>query len=526
MNADSISSHPRSARDPLFVLISTVAFLLYALGVVTLDQARSPGWGVEAAGPLPSAISYLVYGVPLGALDENVQVEINRPNGVQNGVAAAASGFVPRGRLIPNTPDGLGAGSVLFATLALKMFGKNIAALVKFFLLLEGISVFAFAARFRDTRLFFIPLYFFVFTIILVTPLSIGFDAVVGMPIGGQRFFVAATFLPAVHIIFELMDGSSNTADRKEAISGNLLLFVQSVLLFATLLVRSATSYVFGVIVFAAAYRLYRDRREHRSSVGLMYKAAIILSGLAVWVVVVTAALPNYVETGRAVGNFWHRSFVGLAFHPNWPFGNLREVYKCPLIGGLSREGSADSNAFCVWEADPRNAGVPASDLRYSYFSGDYEKVIRAAYFYVVTHYPKQTFELYAFVKSEELYFVLSQSWKFLFELFDAHASKGLYAIVAIQCALFAYAAFQFGRNDSAFVAMLFFILLALFVLSIAPRYVAWSSFETAIDMIFLMYGCFVLALLWLVRLVPDLLRPPIQRLRARNQSRPLTMTD
>jgi len=97
---------------------------------------------------------------------------------------------------------------------------------------------------------------------------------------------------------------------------------------------------------------------------------------------------------------------------------------------------------------------------------------------------------------------------------------------VALQAALFAYAAFQFGRNDPAVVTMLFFILLGLFVLSIPPRYVAWSSFETGIDMIFLMYGCLVLALLWLVRSMASLLRAPIRRLGARHRWRQPTTTD
>jgi hypothetical protein len=427
-------------------------------------------------------------------------VEVNRPD-VQKGMAIASSGFVPRGRLLPYTPDGAGAGPVLLATLALKMFGMNVSALVKFFLLFEGISVFAFAARFRDKRLFFIPLCFFVFTIMLITPLCMSPNAISQMPIGGQRFFVAAAFLPAMHLIFELLDEPSNKIDLKRAVSNSSLLFVQGALLFAAVLVRSATSYVIGGLIMAAAFRLYRDRKAHRSSLDLIFKIAIISSGLAFWVVVVVKTLPTFVETGRALGVFWHRSFVSLERHPDWPFGNLHEIYKCPVFPqvGLSREGSPDSNAFCVWEADPRNAGLSASDLRYSYFGGDYEKVVRSAYFYVLTHYPRQAFELYAFVKSQRIYSTLRQSLDFLFELFDAHAPKRLFAIMALQCALFACAIFLFCRDGLTFVKNQLFISLTLFVLSIAPAYVAWSSLETGIDMIFLMYSCLVLALLLLV---------------------------
>jgi hypothetical protein len=515
MSADNTSIHSRPACDPLFVLVSAVAFLLYALGVFTLDQARSPGWGLEAAAPLPSAISSLVYGTPVGAIDENVMVEVNRPN-VQKGMATAASGFVPRGRLIPYTPDGIGSGSVLFATLALKMFGKNVAALVRFFLLFEGLSVLAFALRFRDQRLFFIPLYFFVFTVMLITPLCASLDEIMDTPIGGQRFFVAAAFLPTMHIIFELMDEPPGKFDRRTALSNNLLFLVQCILLFATLLVRSAASYVLGGIILAAVFRIYRDRKAHRNSLDLLSKTAIFSSALVFWIVVVAQTLPAFVESGRALGNVWHRAFVSFAQHPDWPFGNLHDIYKCPVYSqvGLSREGSPDSNGFCIWAADPRNAGASPSDLRYTYFGGDSEKAVRSAYFYVLTHYPRQTFELYAFVKTQGIFSTVKASLDFLLDVFDTQAPRRVVVIVAIQCALFGYAVFLFSRKGSSFLTTQFLILATLFVLSIAPRYVAWASVDTAFDLFFLLYSCLVLALLlavsFVINLVTSSKAPPL----------------
>jgi hypothetical protein len=228
---------------------------------------------------------------------------------------------------------------------------------------------------------------------------------------------------------------------------------------------------------------------------------------LAFWIIVVAQTLPAFVDSGRTLGNFWHRAFTSFMHHPDWPFGNLQEIYRCPVYSqvGLSREGSPDSNAFCVWEADPRNAGLSASDLRYTYFGGDYEKVVRSAYFYVLTHYPRQAFELYAFVKSREIYSTLRLSLGFLLDIFNTQAPKRLIAIVAMQCALFGWAVFLFFRNGTTFVTTQFLILMALFVLSIAPRYVAWASLDTAIDMIFLMYSCLILGLLLTVSFVINL---------------------
>jgi hypothetical protein len=59
---------PRFPYEVGFVLMAVVSFLLYALGVLTLHQDSQPGWGLEGKGPIPAAISHLIYGTPLGAV--------------------------------------------------------------------------------------------------------------------------------------------------------------------------------------------------------------------------------------------------------------------------------------------------------------------------------------------------------------------------------------------------------------------------------------------------------------------------
>jgi hypothetical protein len=96
----------------------------------------------------------------------------------------------------------------------------------------------------------------------------------------------------------------------------------------------------------------------------------------------------------------------------------------------------------------------------------------------------------------------------YLPDLFHAQAPKRVVAVAAIQCVLFGCAVFLFFRNGWSFVTTQFLILMMLFVLSIAPRYVAWASLDTAVDMVFLMYGCLILALLLVVSFAVDLVRP------------------
>ncbi len=196
------------ARKTLFVLISVASFFLYALGVLTLRQDHAPGWALETAGPIPIAISHLVYGTPLGAVDYNLLMRFYHPNAasVQDIVAAAAEGSIPRGQVVIYSPDGLGAGSNLFATVAMWMFGIDISSVVLFYLVFVGMSVFAFVWRYRDERLVVVPLYFLVVTIMLLTPLCTAHLGIDQNPIGGNRYFVLATFLPALHIFLSSLN--------------------------------------------------------------------------------------------------------------------------------------------------------------------------------------------------------------------------------------------------------------------------------------------------------------------------------
>jgi len=58
--------------------------------------------------------------------------------GVQDVLAAAAAGSMPRGAVEMTTPEGLGAGMNLFATIAMWMFGIRISSLVLLFLVFVG----------------------------------------------------------------------------------------------------------------------------------------------------------------------------------------------------------------------------------------------------------------------------------------------------------------------------------------------------------------------------------------------------
>jgi hypothetical protein len=485
----------RSARRELFVLICTASFLLYALTALALHQDRAAGWNIEAQGPIPAAISHLVYGTPLGALDHTLLMKFYQPDGgtVQDIMAAAAAGSVPRGATIMYTLDGNGVGANLFATLAMWLFGIDVSSLILFYLVFVGTSALAFVCRYRDQRLIVVPLYFSAVTIMLLTPLSTSHMGVNENAIGGIRFFVLAAFLPALHIFFELID-RSEPVWRGVRIFNYVLLFVQGILFSAALLVRSSTGYLLGPLLLALAWRLYRDRAEGRRLIPLGWKSAIVVATLAFWTVFVVAATPAYVHNHREFGIFWHRAFASLSFHPAWPFGSLQQIYDCKKYIPEELSGAPDRNAQCIWFAYPPNKERPPAEVSLEIYDGKYEMVLRNAYFYVVTHYPRQAFELYFLIKPQLIKQTFADAWSFLLQLGQAPVADGILVLVAGQLLLFVLFIVSTALGGAKPLDRRMMIFPLLFLVSLAPRFVAWASWVTGADLIFLMYSCFLLA--------------------------------
>lgn len=506
INSSVVTS--RHARE-IIVLISIASFFLYALAVLALHQDRATGWSIEAQGPIPVAISHLVYGTPLGALDHNVWMKFLHPNGVsvQEMVSAAAAGFIPRSQTDPFSTDGIGAGSSLFATLAMWMFGIKILSLVVFYISFVWISVLAFVWRYQDKRLLVVPFYFFVATVMLLTPLADSSSGISQNPIGGNRYFAMAAFLPTLHIFFELVEHYDGVR-RKLPFSNCLLLFVQGILLFGALLVRSSTGYLLGGLLLALIWRLYLDQKRRVLLTPLAYKSAIVGSALVLWALLVAASMPAYVYSGRTLGNFWHRAFISFSIHPGWPFGDLRRQYDCTkyIPEGLNREHE-DRNGHCIWWVYPPNATRPPSEVLQGTYGGEYEKALRNAYFYVVAHYPQQAFELYFFIKPRMIKDTLTQAWNYLFQISQAPVTRSLFVILLAQLAVFISFIISTALIAHTVVDRRMIIFPIFFLLSLAPRLVAWSSWQTGADMIFLMYSCLVLAALLPVQLLMMVVR-------------------
>jgi hypothetical protein len=503
--ADKTATSSGRRKAIILALLAAASFLLYAAGVLMLHQDRAPGWSLEADGPIPAAVSYLIYGTPLGAVERDVRRKFNLRGGisVQDVLAMAASKSIPPGPVDSTTIDGGGAGAGVFATIAMGLFGLKISSLVELYLLMTGVSAAAFALRFRDRRLLVLPLYFLVATAMLLTWLGTSKYAVDQVPIGGLRYFVMATFLPALHIFFEIVDGNAAAAGWQRIIANALLLLLQALLLFGVLLARSSAGYVLGVLFALWIWRFYRERRRPAQRSALLRDGAVVAGAFGIWCMIVVTALPAYLQTGRLLGNFWHRAFASFVFHPDWPFGDLRQVYDCTRYfpEGLNRH-AMDRNGHCVWWLYPANADRAPDAVAAGIYDGEYEKAVRQAYFYVITHYPRQTFELYAFYKSALIANTMTAAWDALFELPHAPVANALLVVALAQLMVFIAFVIAVALIERTVVDLPFAIFPLLFMASVPPLYVAWSSLWTSTYFVFLMYSCLVLAAVLLVQVL------------------------
>jgi hypothetical protein len=471
-----------------------LTFLIYGSGVLSLHQERHSGWSVEVSSSLPAALSYSVYGTPLGMINVNVEsvfreVFLTNRISVQEAVARSAAGDLPSGGVTKISNDGNGAGYPIFASLAMRLFGSHLSSVLYSFLLLMGVSTLAFIYRFQDDRLFMVPLLFFALALMLL--LASNARVRDQCPIGGIRYFSVAGILPTLHILFELSD---RLRPQPTAAIRNLILLALQVLMFAVVvLARGSAGYLLGLVVLAALVGIcanWRSRAELRQMIGKAGFTILVSMG---FVSIIAASVPDYVKTGRFFGTVWHRAVVSLGRHPDWPFGNLREVYDCTNVipQGLVR-GSEDRNAHCIfWSSYPRTVTGKPSDKEVEEVNahthdGIYESLMRSAFFYVVRDYPRQVFELHFYYKSVLILRTLRKA----LHLDLTAQDTTILALIALQCGVFiafvVWGAYCVNRQITPRVG----IMLVLFVFSLTPLYVAWSDdLSTSIDTIAFMYA-------------------------------------
>ncbi|MBV8753805.1 MAG: hypothetical protein JO328_13175 [Hyphomicrobiales bacterium] len=470
-------------------ILSFLSYLLYAAAALIAVKEHPSAWADEHDYSLPAAISHAVYGTRLGIYQSSVRAvffALDRtgltPQSLRDAVEVASRGDLPPGGYTLAN-DGLGAGQPLFMGVAADLFGPHLSSFPILFLLLMGIATFCFIARFDDSRLFMVPLTFTALCVMLLTPLLSDQEVLDQAPIGGNRFFGMLGVLPALHLYFDLREEPTKMSSSRSRLSA-----VQLVLLLLTILTRSSSAYLLGLLALGGFER-WRSTRVDRARRSIFWREVRRLALLAlVSQTIMVAIVYDYMLRGRVFGAVWHRAFVSLSLHPEWPFGNLREVYDCTKVmpEGLTR-AQHDANGYCVWFAV--NHDQPASKLAEGVLGPAYEATLRNALFKVICSYPRQAFELYFYYKPLFLWQTLRRAVDIEWRAF----SPSVLALVTLEIVLFLGFIINGALAGKPEVTWRLGVIPILFVLSIPSQFIAWSSLHTGVEVVFYMY-CLIAA--------------------------------
>ena len=398
---------------------------------------------------------------------------------VREALDEAVHANVPAGGSLTIAEDGNGVGCVVFASLAMRLFGPHLSSLTYGFLSLVGLSTVAFLLRYQDVRVFVVPFFFSALTVMLLTPLATSEMNLGQAPIGGIRYFVIAGILPTLHLFFEVTD-----RDRQRprlsvlpaALSG-LQIFIFAV----ANLVRNGAGYLLGPLL-AGSVMAIRARRGADVST-ILRKIGFGMAMLIASISVIFAWLPgDYLEAGRAFGIMWHRAVISFGANPTWPFPGIHDSYRCEkaIPEGIV-PGIVDRNGHCIWLAYGPNRDRPIDELSRAVHSGQYELAMREAYFHIIRVYPRDTLETLLYYKPRLILQTLLRAFSF-----DVSGRNGVVALLVLFQFLIIILASAVTASDPTFrsirTLLLPFLLLSLF--SLPPYIIAWSLPWTVPDLI------------------------------------------
>ena len=465
--------HLPSVRTGRFrPLLAGLAFLAYAAAIIWVWQqdGQKSTWRAEQDGSLQVAAAYLFYGKPFGSIDGGLW-DFYLKHWAQPAdlfLANASDRKIPSGETIPTAMEDNALGHAYFATAALFLFGPHASSLVFGFAALLGLSALMFLLRFPDDRILAIAVLFSALTLMLLRaewPINQG-------PIGGIRLFVIAGIFPALHIILELVDSGRHSAKS----SRYALLVGQFALLLSVIAIRGSAMYFVGAVAFAAILSVWVRRRDpSRRRVVVAKVAFLIMLGVVGHFAGRLLTPDAYLDAGLS-DTYWHRAFIGLGEHPDWPFGDLAARMDCRP--GSLHPGVTDGNGHCAYLAATKKgaeAGVQ--------YGRQYETALRQAFLQVATDYPEKVLETYLIYKPLAMWDTLLGSTKFELSL----GTLPIIAAVAVQLAiLIAMIRLPAGERSELRAICAAFAIIATF--SLAPQLFAWSSSWTSMDLICYLY--------------------------------------
>jgi hypothetical protein len=468
------------------MVAAVVSFIIYVSAVVAIQQPGENFFYCERVG-LAVALSNVVYQAPFGKVYPAVETTLLDMRAPAGSVFEKAKQLGAQ----PEDPvtainDGDGAGFILVATLAMRVFGPHLFSIPFFALGLMAISAVMFLWRFHDDRCTIVTMTFFSLTLMLCTPLVSDPEVASQMPVGGLRYFSLLAILPAFHLALELIDGQGQPS----RVAGWLnlsLLKVQVILLVLAIFVRESAGSLAGPILLIGLLKVWRDRRYRDKLQWFCRKASVVAMAGAIFVAVLLIALPSpYLRDGRATTLFWDRPLISLGVNPGWPFEHLRAIYDCTrdIPEGLVA-GVVDRNSHCVWWHWVRARDIPTEVAISELYGSRYDAVMRAVLFNIVRLYPSEVLATLFYHKPKWIV----ESIAYLTLNPTVHYSSLNVLVIAGFVNFLGLLAISAGISTRSKLHLAG--LGALFGISVIPSYlVAWALPHTTADLLFYCLLC------------------------------------
>lgn len=458
------------------------SLIIYAVATLVLNQPRYVQYDTERTS-LAAAVSNAAYGAPIGTIYTGVLSPLwdsSRP--MQQTFEETARGEVHAGSLLKVAMDGNGIGYVLFATLAMRLFGLHLSSLAFALITLMAVSTCVFLLRYRDDRLLTVPLYFLSLTIMLNTPLVSDPWFASQVPIGGIRYFSLVGIVPAMHTLLEFAE--PRKVDPRTTIGNFILLGIQLLVLAIAIVVRSSAGYLLGAIGagFLVVVRTYASNRASlRNIIGKGAFAAVL--GALFLAVFILWIPKSYKESGRAMGLVWHRVLISLGANPAWPFGELRNIYQChrQVAEGLV-PGIVDRNGHCIWAAYRLSHGLSAESTADDIYDDRYETTLEKAFFDITRLYPVEVLETFVYYKP----IMILSTMRDLISIDFARNCLATMLLLLMQVLnLILFVVCGAGGSPRSRTRLLAGPIVMLSVFALLPMIVAWSNGFTSADPLF-----------------------------------------
>lgn len=466
-------------RAWLMVALAVAAFAIYAAGALVIHQQQKDTLFQERSS-LAAAMTNVYHGKRLGRVYNGILEHLlDWSVPLETALAQVASNQIELGFQRASTSDGNGIGYVVVATLSVRFLGPHPYSPVIFMLGVMAVSSAAFLLRFRDQRAGMVVLYFVTLTVMLFSPLTWNPDFAKELAVGGIRYFSLVAILPAFHLLLECADVGPRSARLRGA--ALLAAGIQVVIFLLALLVRNSAMPMLAALAIGCGAVAWLNRRVPGAPRETWRKAwrmgAMAIAFVALLLITASNA---YLKEGRFTETVWHRIFVSLGLHPEWPFSGLREKHDCTrhfhLRQGLL-PGTDDRNGHCVVVAHIDAHPDESDFVPNATYGRYYDRILRAAFFDIAATYPRQTFETFFVIKPRMI-------WAAMVESFDFRPEGARMALLqAAMVVLLAYAALV--APGPGVILQLAGVSL-LFAAATVPSYLAaWARPYTSSDLFF-----------------------------------------